>query len=99
MIWSSTQFKAYVDDKKVDDCGISCGSAPLQVAPLARCCIDPSCWLQVSEAEAMVAGGITDVFISNEVVRPDKLRRLVALAMQGDSAACGVAVSATAPAS
>jgi hypothetical protein len=39
--------------------------------------------LQVSEAEAMVAGGIQDVFISNEVVAPQKITRMVALAAQG----------------
>lgn len=39
---------------------------------------------QVSEAEAMVSGGVRDVFISNEVVAPNKLRRLVALAAQGE---------------
>jgi D-serine deaminase-like pyridoxal phosphate-dependent protein len=33
----------------------------------------------VGEAEAMVAAGITDVFVANEVVDPDKIRRLVAL--------------------
>jgi 3-hydroxy-D-aspartate aldolase len=40
--------------------------------------------LQVSEAEAMVAGGITNVLVSNEVVSPRKLQRLVALAAQGE---------------
>lgn len=39
--------------------------------------------VQVSEAEAMVAGGVRDVFVSNEVVAPNKLQRLVALAAQG----------------
>lgn len=38
---------------------------------------------QVSEAEAMAAGGIQDIFISNEVVAPSKIDRLVALAAQG----------------
>jgi hypothetical protein len=32
----------------------------------------------------MVAGGVSDVFVSNEVVAPSKLRRLVALAAQGE---------------
>lgn len=39
--------------------------------------------LQVSEAEAMVAGGVANVLVSNEVVSPRKLQRLVALAAQG----------------
>jgi D-serine deaminase-like pyridoxal phosphate-dependent protein len=38
------------------------------------------CCQKVSEAEAMVDGGVTDVFVSNEVVGPRKLRRLAALA-------------------
>jgi hypothetical protein len=32
----------------------------------------------------MVSGGVSDVFVSNEVVAPNKLRRLVALAAQGE---------------
>lgn len=39
--------------------------------------------MQVGEAEAMVSGGIQDVFISNEVVAPSKITRMVALAAQG----------------
>lgn len=31
----------------------------------------------------MVAGGVMDVFVSNEVVAASKLQRLVALAAQG----------------
>lgn len=38
---------------------------------------------QVSEAEALVAGGITDVLLSNQVVAPAKLARLAALAAGG----------------
>jgi hypothetical protein len=38
---------------------------------------------QVREAEAMVAGGVLDVFLSNEVVDSAKLHRFVALAEQG----------------
>lgn len=34
---------------------------------------------KVGEAEAMVAGGMTDVFIANEIVGEDKLRRLARL--------------------
>lgn len=32
----------------------------------------------------MVSGGITDVFLSNEIVSHQKINRLVALAAQGD---------------
>uniref|UniRef100_A0A383VFH8 D-serine dehydratase-like domain-containing protein n=1 Tax=Tetradesmus obliquus TaxID=3088 RepID=A0A383VFH8_TETOB len=41
------------------------------------------CCQKVAEAEAMVSGGIQDVFISNEVVAPSKITRMVALAAQG----------------
>ena len=34
----------------------------------------------VGEAEVMVAAGIDDVFVANEVVEPAKIARLVALA-------------------
>ncbi len=40
------------------------------------------CCQKVSEAEAMVLGGITDVYVSNEVVGARKLDRLAALARQ-----------------
>jgi hypothetical protein len=33
----------------------------------------------------MVAGGVKDVFVSNEVVAPSKIQRLVALAAQGEA--------------
>lgn len=38
------------------------------------------CVQKVSEAEALAAGGISDIFISNEVVAPAKLERLARLA-------------------
>lgn len=38
---------------------------------------------QVSEAEAMAAGGIRDVLVTNEVAAPRKIARLVALAAAG----------------
>ncbi|KAF6249855.1 hypothetical protein COO60DRAFT_926754 [Scenedesmus sp. NREL 46B-D3] len=41
------------------------------------------CCQKVTEAEALVAGGICDVFISNEVVAAPKITRMVALAAQG----------------
>ena len=40
------------------------------------------CCQKVSEAEAMVLGGIPDVYVSNEVVGARKLDRLAALARQ-----------------
>lgn len=40
------------------------------------------CCQKVSEAEAMVLGGVPDVYVSNEVVGPRKLDRLAALARQ-----------------
>ena len=38
------------------------------------------CCQKVTEAEAMVAGGIPNVLVSNQVVGPRKIERLVALA-------------------
>ncbi|WP_395687913.1 DSD1 family PLP-dependent enzyme [Caenimonas koreensis] len=38
------------------------------------------CVQKTSEAEAMVAGGVNDIYISNEVIAPSKLARVAALA-------------------
>ena len=38
------------------------------------------CVQKVSEAEALAAGGVTDIFISNEIIAPAKLARVAALA-------------------
>jgi D-serine deaminase-like pyridoxal phosphate-dependent protein len=38
------------------------------------------CVQKTSEAEALAAGGVHDIFISNEVIAPHKLRRVAALA-------------------
>jgi len=46
------------------------------------------CCQKVSEAEALVAGGVTDVLISNEVVGTEKLDRLAALARKARLAVC-----------
>ena len=46
------------------------------------------CCQKVSEAEALVAGGVRDVLIANEVVGAVKLRRLAALARQAKVAVC-----------
>ncbi|RMF90723.1 MAG: DSD1 family PLP-dependent enzyme [Nitrospinota bacterium] len=46
------------------------------------------CCQKVSEAEAMVYGGVTDVLISNEVVGTPKLHRLASLARQARVMVC-----------
>ncbi len=46
------------------------------------------CCQKVSEAEAMVNGGVADVLVANEVVGAMKLRRLAALAKRARVAAC-----------
>lgn len=46
------------------------------------------CCQKVSEAEALVGGGVTDVLISNEVVGAGKLARLAALARTAKLAVC-----------
>src|SRR5215470_13439194 len=47
-----------------------------------------SCCQKVSEAEAMVAGGVRNVLVSNEIVERRKIERLVALARQAEVAVC-----------
>ena len=47
------------------------------------------CAAKVAEAEAMVEGGITNVFITNQIVTKDKIARLCSLAKQAEiSVAC-----------
>jgi 3-hydroxy-D-aspartate aldolase len=46
------------------------------------------CVQKVGEAEALVAGGITDVLVSNQVVGERKLRRLAGLAREAKVALC-----------
>jgi len=46
------------------------------------------CCQKVSEAEAMVQGGVADVLIANEVIGAPKLRRLAALAKRAHVAVC-----------
>lgn len=41
-----------------------------------------ACVQKVSEAEALAAGGVTDLYISNEVIAPTKLLRVARLAQQ-----------------
>lgn len=47
-----------------------------------------ACCQKVSEAEAMVYGGVRDVLVSNEVVGARKIPRLVGLARQAEVAVC-----------
>jgi 3-hydroxy-D-aspartate aldolase len=47
-----------------------------------------SCCQKVSEAEAMVAGGVRNVLVSNEIVDRRKIERLVTLARQAEIAVC-----------
>ena len=58
--------------------------ANMQIAAGAR----GICCQKVSEAEIMVGGAVGDVFISNEVVGPAKLRRIAALARQTRLSVC-----------
>ncbi|MHB8839715.1 MAG: alanine racemase, partial [Gemmatimonadaceae bacterium] len=46
------------------------------------------CCQKVSEAEALVAGGVPDVLVSNEIVGEQKLHRLSRLAHQAKIAVC-----------
>ncbi len=46
------------------------------------------CCQKVSEAEAMVDGGVSDVLIANEVVGSAKVKRLVALSQRAKIAVC-----------
>jgi D-serine deaminase-like pyridoxal phosphate-dependent protein len=46
------------------------------------------CCQKVGEAEAMVYGGVPDVLISNEIVGPKKIARLMCLAKQARVAVC-----------
>jgi len=46
------------------------------------------CCQKVSEAEALVYGGVRDVLVTNQIVGPSKITHLVALAKQADVAVC-----------
>lgn len=46
------------------------------------------CCQKVSEAEAMVYGGVSDVLVSNQIVGPPKIARLLSLAAQARVAVC-----------
>jgi 3-hydroxy-D-aspartate aldolase len=58
------------------------GRAQVAVGAVGLCC------QKVSEAEALVAGGIGDVLVSNQVRQPRALARLAALAHRARVAAC-----------
>ncbi len=47
-----------------------------------------SCCQKVSEAEAMVAGGVRNVLVSNEIVARRKIERLVGLARRAEVSVC-----------
>jgi 3-hydroxy-D-aspartate aldolase len=59
----------------------------IALAQLARGAVGVCCQ-KVSEAEAMVAGGVPDVLIANEIVGSLKLKRLAALAARARVAVC-----------
>jgi D-serine deaminase-like pyridoxal phosphate-dependent protein len=46
------------------------------------------CCQKVTEAEAMIYGGVPDVLVSNQIVGPRKLARLAALARQAHIGVC-----------
>jgi 3-hydroxy-D-aspartate aldolase len=46
------------------------------------------CCQKVAEAEALMARGVRDVLVTNEIISPSKLDRLAVLARQGPVAAC-----------
>jgi len=52
------------------------------------------CVQKVAEAEALAAGGLMDIFISNEVTSPQKIRRIKLLALALHKAGGGLAVAA-----
>ena len=56
------------------------------------------CVQKTSEAEAMQAGGVRDIYISNEVLAPSKLRRVRALAqaLQAENGRLAIAVDSEA---
>jgi D-serine deaminase-like pyridoxal phosphate-dependent protein len=79
----------------------SLGDRPIRVRPHAKSHKCPQialrqmalgavgvCCQKVSEAEAMVEGGVPDVLIANEIVGDFKLARLAALAKQARIAVC-----------
>mgnify|MGYP005996535033 CR=1 FL=1 len=59
--------------------------ARLQIETGGACGI---CWQKVSEAEAMVRAGITDILIANQVRDPAKLDRLARLAKRARILLC-----------
>jgi 3-hydroxy-D-aspartate aldolase len=62
-------------------------SVPIAARQIARGAVGICCQ-KVSEAEAMVHGGVGDVLVSNQVVGPRKVERLAALATQARVSVC-----------
>ena len=60
---------------------------PIALAQIAAGAVGICCQ-KVSEAEAMVAGGVADVMVSNEIVGAPKLARLAALAGRARVSVC-----------
>ena len=60
---------------------------PIALRQLAHGAVGVCCQ-KVSEAEAMISGGVPDVLVSNEIVGAVKVRRLAALARQARVAVC-----------
>lgn len=58
------------------------GLRQMQLGAVGLCC------QKVSEAEALVAGGITDVLVTNQIIAPEKLARLVALSGRANIGIC-----------
>ncbi|KAL8609962.1 hypothetical protein ACOMHN_046882 [Nucella lapillus] len=66
---------------KTHKCG-EIGRIQVKAGAVGLCC------QTVAEAEAMVAGGVADVFISNQVMGNQKLRRVASLARQAVISVC-----------
>jgi D-serine deaminase-like pyridoxal phosphate-dependent protein len=61
---------------------VAIARAQVEAGAIGLCC------QKVSEAEAFVRGGVDDVLVSNEIVTPSKLRRLVALTAKARIGIC-----------
>jgi 3-hydroxy-D-aspartate aldolase len=61
--------------------------APIALQQMARGAVGVCCQ-KVSEAEALVAGGVTDVLVTNEIVDPRKIVRLAKLAHDARIGVC-----------
>ena len=81
-------FQLIADTYRDTECKMRAHIKNLKSPPLAHMQIRAGgtvggvCAAKVSEAEAMVDGGIDDILIPNQVVAPDKIARLCTLAKQ-----------------